>query len=173
MSTTQENIHALLNGFDTHLLPQTLLDAVHVTRQLGVQYLWIDSLCIIQDSADDWEREASNMAEIYANAYCTIAATRAEDGHGGFLQPRSQRESVAIRPPNGVPYYVCDVIDDFRHDVESSTLNQRGWVLQERALSPRTIYFAESQVYWECGEGVHCETLTKMKKYVFQSVFSQ
>lgn len=164
MRTTVANFNALTKGFDTRLLPQTLQDAVHVTRMLGLQYLWIDSLCIIQDSADDWQREASQMADIYINAYCTIATTRAEDGDEGFLQPRSQRQCVAVRPSKGVPYYVCEVIDDFGHDVENSTLNQRGWVLQERVLSPRTIYFAKSQVYWECGQGVHCETLTKLCK---------
>ncbi|KAL1612964.1 hypothetical protein SLS60_001195 [Paraconiothyrium brasiliense] len=59
-------------------------------------------------------------------------------------------------------HYICDAIDDFTRDVEQGNLNRRGWVLQERALSRRTIYFAENQTYWECGEGVRCETLTMM-----------
>ncbi len=61
-------------------------------------------------------------------------------------------------------YFVCETIDDFFRDVEQSELNQRGWVLQERALSRRTIYFTERQSYWECGGGVRCETMTRMKK---------
>jgi hypothetical protein len=60
--------------------------------------------------------------------------------------------------------YVCDAIDDFNRDVENGQLNRRGWVLQERALARRTIYFADRQTYWECGQGVRCETLTKMNK---------
>ncbi len=64
-----------------------------------------------------------------------------------------------------LPYYVCEVIDDFRLHVDQSELNRRGWVLQERVLSRRTIYFTATQSYWECGGGVWCETMTKMKKY--------
>ncbi|OXV05317.1 hypothetical protein Egran_06915, partial [Elaphomyces granulatus] len=62
----------------------------------------------------------------------------------------------------GSTFYVCEAIDDFRSDVELGDLNKRGWVFQERALSRRTIYFTKTQVYWECGKGVQCETLTKM-----------
>jgi hypothetical protein len=61
-------------------------------------------------------------------------------------------------------YYLCDAIDDFSGDVEQGELNKRGWVFQERALSRRTIYFAEKQTYWECGKGVRCETLKKTSK---------
>ncbi|KAJ0106947.1 hypothetical protein J7T55_011042 [Diaporthe amygdali] len=162
MCTTQGNISSLMLGFDARLLPQTFQDAIHITKVIGVRYLWIDSLCIIQDSFEDWHHESSLMEGVFANAYCTIAATRAMSSVEGFLQPRPDRQCEALRPVNGSPYYVCDQIDDFRGDVENSTLNQRGWVLQERALSHRTIYFAESQIYWECGYGVHCETLTKL-----------
>jgi hypothetical protein len=66
-------------------------------------------------------------------------------------------------PPRN-PFYVCEAIDDFQHDVIDGRLNKRGWVLQERALARRTIYFTENQTYWECGEGVRCETLAKMRK---------
>jgi hypothetical protein len=62
-----------------------------------------------------------------------------------------------------VQYFLCDAIDNFDLDVDQGELNKRGWVLQERALSRRTIYFTEKQTYWECGGGVRCETLTKMK----------
>jgi hypothetical protein len=61
-------------------------------------------------------------------------------------------------------FYICEAIDDFAHDVESSSLSKRGWVYQERALSRRTIHFAGTQVYWECGQGIRCETMTKMFK---------
>jgi hypothetical protein len=63
-------------------------------------------------------------------------------------------------------YYLTDVIDDFYGDVEQGELNKRGWVFQERALARRTIYFTEKQTYWECGQGVRCETLARAKKYV-------
>ena len=72
-----------------------------------------------------------------------------------------------MQGPQGEEIFcVCEAIDDFYRDVDQGELNQRGWVLQERALSRRTIYFTETQSYWECGGGVRCETMTKMKKYV-------
>jgi len=60
--------------------------------------------------------------------------------------------------------YICTSIDDFPGDVEEGLLNKRAWVLQERALLRRTIYFTKRQTYWECGGGVRCETLTYMRK---------
>jgi hypothetical protein len=76
-----------------------------------------------------------------------------------------------MQGPGDVTYYVCEAIDDFHCDVDQSELNKRGWVLQERALSRRTVYFTEKQSYWECGGGVRCETMTKMKKWVSPSPF--
>lgn len=64
-------------------IPQTYLDAIHITQSLGVSYLWIDSLCILQDSEEDWTEEAAAMARIYTNSYCTIAAAGADDCHKG------------------------------------------------------------------------------------------
>ncbi|PMD19341.1 heterokaryon incompatibility, partial [Hyaloscypha hepaticicola] len=64
-------------------LPKTFQDAVLITRDLGVRYLWIDSLCIIQDSDEDWEQEAARMSEVYANGYVMLAAHGSENCHGG------------------------------------------------------------------------------------------
>ncbi|KAG8161780.1 hypothetical protein KVR01_008767 [Diaporthe batatas] len=164
MQATSDKITYLERGFKTTSLPQTFQDAVYVTKELGLRYLWIDCLCIIQDSDQDWLYESVKMEDVFANAYCTIAATRSRSSEDGFLsQQRVERLCKAVRPLKGPPYYICDRIDDFREDVENSELNQRGWVLQERALSRRTIYFAKRQIYWECGKGVYCETLTKLQ----------
>lgn len=165
MRATNETLTDLTRGFKTTSLPQSFQDAVYVTNVLGLRYLWIDCLCIIQDSEDDWNHESMKMEDVFANAYCTIAATRAQSSKDGFLSPeRPKRRCEALRPSKGTPFYICDQIDDFREDVENSELNQRGWVLQERALSRRTIYFAKRQIYWECGKGVYCETLTELQK---------
>ncbi|KAJ8133056.1 hypothetical protein O1611_g567 [Lasiodiplodia mahajangana] len=149
----------------TSTLPKTFQDAVQITRGLGIPYLWIDSLCIIQDDKDDWGRESQLMEQVFSSAYCTLAATSASGFDDGFLKPRRDRQYVTMRGPgNDAPlYYVCEPIDDFHRHVDQSELNSRGWVLQERALSRRTIYLTETQTYWECGKGVRCETLTKMK----------
>ncbi|GKT64292.1 TOL-like protein [Colletotrichum tofieldiae] len=69
-----------------------------------------------------------------------------------------------MRSDDGAQFHVCEVIDNFDLDVEQGELNKRAWVLQERALSRRTIHFAHNQTYWECGEGIRCETFTKTEK---------
>lgn len=145
-------------------LPKTFRDAIDITRKLGIQYLWIDSLCIVQDDVNDWDAESKLMEQVFSSAYLTIAASCANGTDDGFLKPRPYREVVPLNKDNGMQYYVCDAIDDFASDVDQGELNKRGWVLQERALSRRTIYFTENQTYWECGGGVRCETLTRMQK---------
>ncbi|ROV88658.1 hypothetical protein VMCG_10306 [Cytospora schulzeri] len=144
-------------------LPQSFQDAVRTTRALGVRYLWIDSLCIVQDDPDDWSAEAGRMEDVFSHAYCTIAASSAVSSLNGFLGHRRHRDVIKLSAPGGEPFYLAEDIDDFRTDVENSILSSRGWVLQERALSRRTIYFTSSQVYWECGNGVVCETLTQLQ----------
>ncbi|KAH8768430.1 hypothetical protein F5883DRAFT_604133 [Diaporthe sp. PMI_573] len=105
-------------------LPPTFQDAIRVTREIGKRYLWIDSLCIIQGDDGDWATEATKMETVFKNAYL----------------PNSSHGKV----------YVCTFIDDFPGDVEEGVLNKRAWVLQERALSRRTIHFTTRQTYFEC-----------------------
>jgi hypothetical protein len=162
--TTNGNLNARLNGFSRSELPKTFRDAVRVTRELGIEYLWIDSLCIIQWDADDWKREASRMEDVFASAYCTIAATSAVDSNAGFLARSRSTEYVRVEDAAGNQICVCTHMDDFENDVEQAGLNKRAWVMQERVLAKRTIHFSANQTYWECGKGVHCENLTKMKR---------
>ena len=136
-------------------------DAVTVTRGLGERFLWIDSLCIIQDDADDWNIESKKMETVFGSAYCTIAASSAKNSTEGFLNPRSPRQCARL-PDTAL--YICENIDNFHRDLEEGELSKRSWVLQERALSCRTIHFTTTQTYWECGGGVHCESLIKMHK---------
>lgn len=165
------NIEKRREGIDWSSLPKTFQDAVTVTRKLGVRFLWIDSLCIIQPhegcsnecgGSADWAIEAKKMETYYSSAYCTIAATSARDSKDGFLDRPSRGQYVKIPDASPTTLYLCEAIDDFHGDVEERELNQRGWVLQERALSRRTIHFTAAQTYWECGRGIHCETLTRM-----------
>ncbi|KAH6665936.1 hypothetical protein B0J14DRAFT_660071 [Halenospora varia] len=161
-SLSTSNIKALHHKINFGRLPKTFQDAITVTRALGIRYLWIDSLCIIQDSKSDWAAEATLMEDVFSSACCTIAASSANSSDG-FLGSRSTRNFVTIPTASDGPYYICDTIDDFRTDVEEGLLNRRGWVLQERALSPRTIHFTSNQAYWECGEGIRSETLSKLR----------
>lgn len=149
-----------------HELPATFKDAVDCTRALGIQYLWVDSICIIQGNDGDFTQEAKNMEKVFSGAYCVLAASRATNQHDGFLGPRPQRKYITFQRGDEDPFYICESIDNFSKDVIEGSLNQRGWVLQERALARRTIYFTENQTYFECGKGIRCETLGHMHKYV-------
>jgi hypothetical protein len=163
--TTPSNLSRRRNAFTFNDLPKTFQDAIQVTRELRIQYLWIDSLCIIQgeEGNTDWETEAKLMERVFNSAYCTIAATSATSWNDGFLERKATSQAVQVQDVSGRWIYVCDNIDNFDVDVDDGNLNKRGWVLQERVLSRRTIHFTERHTYWECGEGVLCENFTRMK----------
>ncbi len=141
-------------------MPQNFQDAVLVTRLLGLRYLWIDSLCIIQDSKSDWEIEGSKMDQVYKNAYVTLAATSAATTHDGFLQRNPAPEN-----PITLAYYSRDRslchgmvylaatdghTNPFEKSVDCAAWNDRGWTFQERYLSQRVLHFCKDQAYFEC-----------------------
>ncbi|VUC29825.1 unnamed protein product [Clonostachys rosea] len=161
-STLYSNIEYFKRSIPHDYLPKSFRDAIRVTRAIGVPYLWIDSLCIIQKNAADWEKESSRMEDVFNSAYCVLAATSAASSSDGFLWRIEPREPVTIQGPRG-PIYLCRAIDDFDSHVQRGLLNSRGWVLQERALARRTLHFTSTQIYWECGETIHCETLAQLK----------
>jgi len=166
LSTTPETLQDHLNGIGLGTLPATFKDAVIVTRALGRRHLWIDSLCVIQGPQGDFMTEAKRMEAVYSGAYCVIAASCATDHYDGFLKPRTRREYVGLcGQGNGQrPFYICQNIDNFKDHVLDGELHSRGWVLQEHALARRTLFFTEHQTYFECGNGVRCETSTKLDK---------
>lgn len=165
--TRPENLTAHEAGIELEALPATFRDAARVARALGIRYLWIDSICIVQGPDGDFNTESKRMETVYSSAACVIAASRATGHYDGFLKPRVvDRHCVTMYRP-GIdphPFYVCENIDDFQSDVLEGDLNRRGWVFQEHALARRTMFFTENQVYFECGDGVRCETLTWMRK---------
>lgn len=163
----KENIESLAKAIDFRRLPRTFQDAIKTAWGLSVRYMWIDSLCIIQDDPEDWKHEAARMQQIFGNATCVIAASSSGSSSEGFLQiGRDERPFVTLRSPSGAVSYVCKFIDNFAQDMEEAPLTKRGWTLQERALARRSIHFTSTQVYLECGEGVHCESLMRLAKYV-------
>ncbi|KAF5578859.1 heterokaryon incompatibility protein [Fusarium pseudocircinatum] len=149
----------LTNGMNVADLPKTFQDTVRVVDRLGLSHLWIDSLCIFQDDPNDWARESARMAKVYGNSTVTIAASRATNSFEGFLGKRTQQDYIAAPFRHGqvsgeiliFPLHVRNVGDTSRYArLEDEPLTKRGWVLQERYLSPRTIHFDSSQVCFEC-----------------------
>ncbi|KAH6898072.1 tol protein [Thelonectria olida] len=157
------NINAFFEGSLIEKLPKTFRDAIVVARMLGVRYLWIDALCIIQDSQNDWECESAAMGSVYANALCNIAAS-ASDGPDGGLFRRRDGDNLRLGCVRAAPlpetraqtYHIIDSLYSQRQ-LRCAPLFRRGWVFQERMLAARVIYFAEEQVFWECCVEHKCE----------------
>jgi hypothetical protein len=139
-------------------LCKTFQDAIIITRKLGFQYIWIDALCIIQDSEKDWRIEAMKMADIYRFAIISLSASLATSGDSGLIYPREEHRSVqlplrAAKDYRSKPltYSVSPrFLSSFHEDVENGALAKRAWCLQERILPLRIIHFGQDQLHWEC-----------------------
>lgn len=168
LCSNANNIQSHKKGIHMTSLPASFRDAIEVTRQIDVRYLWIDCLCILQavpGDSGDFDEEAEKMRTTYSQAYCVIAACSSEGATHEFLKREHAQGQVKISgEDDAVDFYVGPDLDNFERDVLHSKLNQRGWVLQERALARRTIFYTSKQSYFECGDGIRCETLTKLKK---------
>ncbi|KUJ20858.1 HET-domain-containing protein [Mollisia scopiformis] len=151
LTTTSASLPERMVGISQEQLPPTFWHAIQVTRKLGIKYLWIDSLCIIQGDREDWGSEAVKMGDVYHNAYITIAAAAATNSLGGLFWPCKQASSFYA--DEGVPIrWKCQ---DRTHStniwpIYDSPLGRRAWTLQEALLSTRVIHFGEDQLYWEC-----------------------
>lgn len=154
-------------GIPWDILPRTFREAVIFVRRLGVRYLWIDSLCILQNSREDWHREAAQMPSIYQNSILTIAASKSKNSSEGLFSPppKGQRGcKLAVVTVEGKPYiiyarralphwYGLNAFEDLVH----LPLLDRGWAYQERLLAPRYLHFGSREILWECKEETMCE----------------
>lgn len=149
----------MCKGIPVSSLPKTLQDAVFITRALSERYLWIDSLCIIQDCAADKVNEIGRMMDIYKRAYITISTASARDISRGFLKPRSYHTRYKdlslheIRLPLSCPNGRQSSILATKWTQEllyQNPTEQRAWVLQEERLSTRLLSFGRSNLLWRC-----------------------
>ncbi len=156
---TPDTLERHLKEIQWEQLPKTFQEAVRVTRQFGIQYLWIDSLCIIQDDAKDWQIESAQMASTYQNAVITFAGS-ASSGHSEGLFRRAHPDHIDHALPPSTKFAGIEKIrtrQPLPHDAEYLPLMHRGWVFQERLLSPRYLHFGQNELLWECMERLTCE----------------
>jgi hypothetical protein len=159
----QHNLASFFLGIPWDILPLTFQEAALTIQRLKIKYLWIDALCIIQDSHQDWANEAATMRDVYLNSYLNISADDAKNPRGGLFRDRNpyleQSLLIPLNDSSKTASVYCCYIDRWYFDVESAPLKDRAWVVQERFLSPRVVHFSSRQVHWECGQLLTSEAL--------------
>lgn len=154
------------NGIPWDTMPKTFQDAIVLTNLLGINFIWIDSLCIVQNDKEDWATESAKMADIYQHASLTLSATSSPgDTHGCFPASFNTSQSLPISLPEDVGTCEIAVRKSIAHwDTFGQSelhrrfpLMSRGWAFQERLLSRRILHFAEAELVWECRELSTCE----------------
>ncbi|KAK8005595.1 hypothetical protein PG990_011632 [Apiospora arundinis] len=163
------NFAALKNGLRYSDLPLSFQHAVTVTRALRLKYLWIDALCIIQDSKDDWETESGKMAAIYQDAYIVLGADMSPNSLGGFLNVEEGGYNGAGWPiatfKNDKSVIYARSEDEVNNDgigfhlLGAEPLSKRAWTLQEQILASKMVHFASREMFWECKSTLSCECM--------------
>ncbi|CAG8958218.1 hypothetical protein HYFRA_00000572 [Hymenoscyphus fraxineus] len=153
ITLTHGNLHDMQMDIPLSALPKTFQDVVQVLGWLKVSYIWIDSLCILQDSKEDWQRECATMDKVYSNSLCTISASRAASASEGCFGDHTPVSRSPIKIPVWVDRWVLTkkALDIYR-DLLLEPLAQRAWAFQENALSFRNLHFSTQGLVWECQE---------------------
>ncbi|KAF5710986.1 hypothetical protein FGLOB1_5210 [Fusarium globosum] len=157
---TSQSLSRFRPSIDTSCLPRVFQQAIEVTRSLQIRYLWIDSLCIMQDIAcGDWEAEALKMGDVYANSFLNLSAsyTAGEDENPSIFSPESWNHvlpsELVLKNDKELRSNLFIDGDLWNDEVGESPLMERGWVFQERFLAPRVLHFGMRQLAWECNGG--------------------
>lgn len=162
----RHNLQELHRNVPVAGLPQTFREAILASKALRIRYLWIDSLCIVQDDPSDWAYEASQMHMVYSNSHCNISASHGEDSTEGLFRDRNSHALCSTEvnfcttnrlTTKARQAYVLANVVLMRKDIEGCPLNKRGWVLQERILAPRVLHFCRDQIFFECRTRIACE----------------
>ncbi len=165
IKTTSKNIQYHRVEIKFADLPRTFHDAVQITRKFGCKYLWIDSLCIIQDDRKDWEVEATLMQQYYKHSFVTIAAVDGNNSNAGIFRDRNGLRNrpceLQFANIDGSSQQLYAYTNNMSCELQRSSLSDsykpsllysRAWVFQEQALSPRTLTYARDHISWRCQE---------------------
>lgn len=150
---TSGNLDTYMEALPVERFPRTFKEAIEIIKKFGLNYLWIDSLCIIQDSVEDWQNESALMSSVFGGSTVTIAASSARDGtEGCFMKPPHFSGGLRARINDGGLRRVQDFRSQETYDLSTikTHLGTRAWALQERILPPRTIHFGDRGAFWEC-----------------------
>lgn len=182
--TTSASIRNFTTQIPPVSIPATIMDAIIITRMLKIRYLWVDALCIIQDSPSDWARECKQMGKIYEKAILVLRAETALDANHGLFPRLKYRQTAAIElhaprkkkskkrkhrnfRPNrvkGNTVFIREAGTSGSNESEithgmavSQPIYTRGWVYQERFFGIRTVVFGSEEIGWECRSCQACE----------------
>jgi len=162
--TTSQTLSTYTNLIPWTQLPRTFQDAILITHRLGLRYLWIDSICIIQDSDDDWQIESGKMSSIYRDSFLTIAAVSSPDFTGGCFSRGEAADlclRVKIKERPDILMGVRDGSAAAREPGERygafQPLQTRAWCYQERILSRRVLHCTYGELSLECRTRRRCE----------------
>jgi Heterokaryon incompatibility protein (HET) len=148
--------HLRPGGLAEEDIPLTIWDAMELVADLGERYLWVDSVCIIQDDQVDKQRELPMMGEIYNHAMLVIVAA-VENAHSG-LPGRGERKRQWSRPTENIQgLHFTTGQPELLYKLDTAIWNTRGWTFQEAQLARRALVFTEYQVYWNCRQEAWCE----------------
>jgi hypothetical protein len=163
LKTSKANFEALSskNGIREDELPRTVRDAIHLCKNTGWKYLWVDAICIIQDDEEDKQYQVSNMHSIYRHADLTIVAAGGSDANAGLNGVTTLRKvHQCLEKVQGLRMVMAQPV--FNLAVEKSRWNTRAWTFQERLLSTRILVFTDGQMFFRCQSGLYSED-TKME----------
>ncbi|KAF1942387.1 HET-domain-containing protein [Clathrospora elynae] len=174
LTTRKSNWAELAVNISFSVLPPLFQDAIIITRQLGLRYIWIDSLCIIQDSLRDWETESFKMGSIYQNSYITISATNSGDGSARCLGERRKPVKIPFQNTTGKEFALRarKILDHLPDNAPNGgpakpigPLTSRAWALQEHVLSTRILHYTATELLFECNTSYRCECMPERKAY--------
>ncbi|KAF2639266.1 HET-domain-containing protein [Massarina eburnea CBS 473.64] len=149
MATTVSNFVNGQRVVQLHQLPNTILDAMLVAHELNINYLWVDSMCIVQDDPDDLPQELATMPQTYQGAVITIAASNSDNIAHGFLSPRTHRADsmmVAWTDDSHSSGKILLRLDEYSPE----PIDRRAWTFQEKLNSPRLLSFTKNILLWDC-----------------------